>query len=100
MCYIQWEPDEYLNTDGSFNAAGYAFEWNDGANFPNAPPTGREGVGRLHNKNGGEILAIDAHVQFITEKDFQTQSNIPNGRGPGPGGRTLLWWSTYSPDGH
>jgi len=102
LCYLQWEPDEYLNQDGSFNNTGNAFEWNDGANYPNAPPNGVEGVGRLHNKSGGEILAVDSHVQFITEKEFANQSNIPAGQGPGPGGRTLLWWSFIkgSTDGH
>jgi prepilin-type N-terminal cleavage/methylation domain-containing protein len=101
LCYIQWEPDEYLNQDGSFNSQGNSFEWNDGSNYPTAPTSGVEGVGRLHNKSGGEILAVDSHVQFIAEKQFASDSNIPAGRGPGPGGRTYLWWALgSSANGH
>ncbi len=93
LCYVMWEPDEYLTASGGFNSLGNAFEWNDGSNFPSAPPSGVEGVGRLHNKSGGIILALDGHVQFITEKTFAADSNTPPGKGPGPGGRTLLWWA-------
>jgi prepilin-type N-terminal cleavage/methylation domain-containing protein len=86
ICYLLWEPDE--NTLGSGNPG--AFEYNDGANFPDAAPHGGEGIGRLHGKNGGNIMAFDGHVDYINTNTF---SRISNNRGPGPGGKGLLWWA-------
>ncbi len=92
MCYLFWEPDDH-------NSVG-AFEFNDGANFPTAPPEGQEGIGLLHNKTGGNIMRLDGGVEFISSTNFAKDSNIPSGAGPGPGGKTHLWWSTFQPDGH
>lgn len=96
-----WEPDEYLISSGYPNGEG-AEAYNDGSSFPTAPPLGSDGLGRLHNKAGGEILALDGHVQFVLETTFAADSNTPRGKGPGPGGRTYLWWAITgnSPDGH
>lgn len=101
MCYLLWEPDEHLISrnypEGELN-----FEWNDGSNFPSAPPYGSEGIGRLHGKNGGNILALDGHVDYINTNTF---NKISNNRGGGPGGKGLLWWvpsiidGGYSEDG-
>ncbi len=91
-CYLLWEPNE--NNLGPGNPG--AFEYNDAANFPNAS----EGVGLLHNPRGGNILAVAGNSQFITKLQFQGDSNIPAGTGPGPGGRTYLWWSPFSPPGN
>jgi prepilin-type processing-associated H-X9-DG protein len=96
MCYLLWEPDE--NCLGPGNPG--AFEFNDGSNYPSAPPSGGEGIGPLHSKNGGNILAMDGHVQYILTKQFTADSNTPLGQGPGPGGKTYLWWSPSSSDGH
>jgi prepilin-type N-terminal cleavage/methylation domain-containing protein/prepilin-type processing-associated H-X9-DG protein len=95
-CYFQWEPDE--NTLGPGNPG--AFEFNDAGNFPSAPPVGGEGIGRLHSKKGGNLLAVDGHVQFMLATTFAKDSNIPAGKGPGPGGKTGLWWSPFSSNGH
>jgi prepilin-type N-terminal cleavage/methylation domain-containing protein/prepilin-type processing-associated H-X9-DG protein len=95
-CFMTWEPDE--NCLGPGNPG--AFEYNDAANFPSAPPSGGEGIGRLHSRKGGNILAVDGHVQFLLATTFQKDSNIPAGRGPGPGGKTDLWWSPFSSNGH
>jgi prepilin-type N-terminal cleavage/methylation domain-containing protein len=94
MCYLLWEPDE--NVLGPGNPG--AFEYNDAANFPQA--SNGEGIGRLHSKKGGAILALAGHVIFITTKTFYNDSNTAAGKGPGPGGKTYLWWSPYKPDGH
>jgi prepilin-type N-terminal cleavage/methylation domain-containing protein len=88
-CYLMWEPDE--NPPGS--GAG---EYNDGANRPDAT----EGVGALHSKRGGNILALAGNTIFITFSDFLGDSSILSGQGPGPGGKTYLWWSPFSSDGH
>lgn len=96
MCYLLWEPDENCLAPGNPGA----FEFNDGANFPSAPPSGGEGIGRLHSKNGGNILAMDGHVQYLLVRQFNADSNTPLGKGPGPGGKTLLWWNPATADGH
>lgn len=99
-CYILWEPDENA---GGIGVPG-AFEFNDGANYPSVPTSctnpGNEGIGRLHSKNGGNALAMDAHVQFLLVTEFTQDSATPCGRGPGPGGKTYLWWSPLSSNGH
>jgi prepilin-type N-terminal cleavage/methylation domain-containing protein len=95
-CYIFWEPDE--NCLGPDDPG--PFEFNDGANFPTAPPNGGEGVGPLHTKNGGNITRLDGSSVFVTTNAFRTDSNTPLGKGSGPGGKTLLWWSPFSGDGH
>jgi prepilin-type N-terminal cleavage/methylation domain-containing protein/prepilin-type processing-associated H-X9-DG protein len=88
MCYLLWEPDEHLGTPSEPQGEG-AFEWNDAANSPDAPPRGNEGIGRLHGKNGGNILALDGHVDYINTNTF---NKLSLNAGPGPGGKGLLWW--------
>jgi prepilin-type N-terminal cleavage/methylation domain-containing protein/prepilin-type processing-associated H-X9-DG protein len=95
-CYLLWEPDE--NTLGLGNPG--AEEFNDGANFPDAPgpsvdglPTGGEGIGPLHSNDGGNILALDGHVDYMVTNQFK---QISNNLGGGPGGKGLLWWSPYT----
>ncbi len=92
MCYVLWEPDE--NNLGPGNPG--AFEFNDAANFPNDS----EGIGRLHSKKGGEILAVGSHVEWCTREQFRADSRTISGRGPGPGGKTYLWWNPLTSDGH
>lgn len=84
MCYLLWEPDE--NAAGPGNPG--AFEYNDAANFPN---TG-EGIGLLHGKKGGAILAVSGSVEFIMREKFKEESS--------KAGRGLLWWSPHSANGH
>jgi hypothetical protein len=96
LCYLLWEPDEYLPCS-SFPMGELNFEWNDAANNPDVPPGGSEGIGRLHGKDGGNILALDGHVDYITTNVFNRLSL--NG-GPGPGGKGLLYWNPNSSDGH
>lgn len=91
MCYVMWEPDENY---GGFGVPG-AFDFNDASNFPDH----NEGVGRLHSKRGGQIVAIGGHVQFITKEKFYYEGTTTRGRGEGPGGKNLLWWSIWKPDG-
>jgi prepilin-type N-terminal cleavage/methylation domain-containing protein/prepilin-type processing-associated H-X9-DG protein len=93
MCYLLWEPDEYV-ISSQFPSGEGAQEWNDGASYPDAPPYGTEGIGQFHNKSGGNILALDGHVDFLTATQFAQLANIPYASG-----RTLLWWSTVDPNG-
>jgi prepilin-type N-terminal cleavage/methylation domain-containing protein len=93
MCYLLWEPDEYMQQNGQDGAAGEGYqEWNDSSNDPDSPPNGTEGIGKLHNKDGGNIVALDGHVDFLTQKQFELQSDVRTGR-------TLLWWATTDPNG-
>ena len=94
LCYLVWEPDE--NALGPGNPGG--FEYNDGANFPRQ--SNGEGIGKLHSNKGGNILALDGHVQFWSSIDFAKDSNATVATAPGPRGKTFLWWSPYSNDGH
>jgi prepilin-type N-terminal cleavage/methylation domain-containing protein len=89
MCYLLWEPDE--NALGKGNPG--AFEWNDGANYPDTS----EGIGLMHSPHGGNALALDAHVDFVTVAQFKLMST--KGAGPGPGGKTLLWWDNANSQG-
>jgi len=93
LCYVMWEPNE--NTLGPFNPG--SFEFNDGANFPTAPPQGGEGIGRLHGKNGGNILALDGHVDYMNTNTF---NQLSNKSGPdGNNSKGLLWWDPAYADG-
>jgi prepilin-type N-terminal cleavage/methylation domain-containing protein/prepilin-type processing-associated H-X9-DG protein len=95
MCYLLWEPDEHLGTP-SEPQGELGFEWNDAGNFPDVPPNGNEGIGRLHGKDGGNILALDGHVDYIVTNVF---NRLSLNHGGGPGGKGLLWWDPNSADG-
>jgi prepilin-type N-terminal cleavage/methylation domain-containing protein len=100
-CYLMWEPDEFLpDVPGGAPNGALAFEWNDGSNFPSTPgdnPPGSEGIGRLHTKSGGNILAMDGRVDYMVTNTFDKYSLY---EGPGVGGRWFLWWSPWGPNGH
>jgi hypothetical protein len=92
MCWLLWEPDEQMYNTA---AAGYkpAFEFNDGANYPNAV----EGISVLHSKNGGNAVCMCGTVQFVLKTQFRVESN---GSGTiGPAGQTLCWWAPDQPLG-
>jgi prepilin-type N-terminal cleavage/methylation domain-containing protein/prepilin-type processing-associated H-X9-DG protein len=91
MCYLLWEPNE--NTLGPGNPG--PGEFNDGGNYPTAPPNGEEGIGPLHD-NGGNILALDGHVDFIGTNIF---TKLSINLGGGPGERGLLWWAADPANG-
>ncbi len=85
MCYLIWEPNE--NGGGMGNPG--AGEYNDAANYPTSPvssPSGYEGIGLFHSKHGGNALALDGHVDFLTTVLFNQYSagNV----------KTFLWWSS------
>jgi prepilin-type N-terminal cleavage/methylation domain-containing protein len=88
LCYILWEPDE------SQNPSAPSHEYNDGSNFPNPP----EGIGTLHSTHGGNAMALDGHVDFVTISKFKQMATV--GSGPGPGGKTYLYYSILSAAGN
>lgn len=88
-----WEPDENALGPGDPGA----FECNDGANYPRV--SNGEGIGLLHSKKGGAIVALAGHVIFIARTQFDADSLSAAGVGPGPGGKTFLWWAPLVADG-
>ena len=88
MCYLLWEPDELLK-------ATPASEYNDGSNDPT---TTGESIGLLHSKHGGNALAFDGHVDFVTTEQFTQMIQL--GQGPGPGGKSYLLWDKVNANGH
>lgn len=101
-CYLMWEPDENAVVNGTSLGAK---EFYDGSNYPDNKNNG-EGIGKLHsvsrgaNSIGGNIMSLDGHVERMTTAQFSADSNTPQGTGPGPGGRTLLWWNPYETAQH
>ncbi len=96
-CYLIWEPNE--NTKG-LGTPGSG-EYNDGSNYPSSPASlnqsqggGAEGIGTLHSPHGGNALALDGHVDFVTVKAFDGMSTQDTG--PGPNGKTYLWWDNIN----
>jgi len=94
-CWLIWEPDINANGPGMPGE----FDYNDGANYPNKV----EGIGRLHDKKGGMILAIDGHCAFMTTNEWRVESVGNNKWGGGPSQpsshRNLLYWSSCAQDG-
>jgi prepilin-type N-terminal cleavage/methylation domain-containing protein len=84
MCYLLWEPNENAGGTGIPGAT----EYNDGANYPNSS----EGIGLLHSTHGGNAVALDDHVDFVTISQFQYYSAGTV--------KTYLWWSPFSTTGH
>jgi len=87
---LLWEPDENAVSQGNPGA----FEYNDGANFPNTT----EGIGRLHSANSGNMLCVGGNAEFVMVQTFKKQSIV--GSGPGPGGKTLAWWFPGASNGN
>ena len=93
-CYLFWEP----GIPGSSALDLHAY--NDGANYPYAAGW-TEGMAAVHDKLGGNLGRLDGSVVFVTLVAYNADAEFtPAGHGPGPGGRTLTWWSTFSDDGH
>lgn len=88
-CILFWEP--YIPGDSAVAMHAY----NDGANYPYYPAY-QEGLGTLHDKRGGFVPRLDGSVKFMKQVDFNSDAETVPGQGPGPGGKTYTWWSTFS----
>jgi prepilin-type N-terminal cleavage/methylation domain-containing protein len=84
MCWLMWEPDD--NALGAGNPG--AGNFNDGSNDPSEGG----GLGKLHSKKGGNVMALAGNVAFLTSKTYQGEL-LGNTKG-------LLWWSPFSANGH
>jgi prepilin-type N-terminal cleavage/methylation domain-containing protein len=87
-CYLMWEPDETMVGPGRGAPLG-AHAFNDGASYPDD----HEGLGRLHGRKGGQVLAVGGHVVFLSYEEWREQSTELRGR------KNLLWWSPFSANG-
>jgi hypothetical protein len=65
-----WEPDVYET--GTLDESVYNDAANDPRNSQNKSP--EEGIGRLHSKKGGAILALGGQTSFITSNAFKVIS--------------------------
>ncbi len=83
-CWLLWEPDDNALGPGNPGADNF----NDGSN----DPAEAGGLGKLHSKTGGNILALAGNVSFLTSKQYQGDL-LGKTRG-------LLWWSPFSANGH
>jgi hypothetical protein len=93
QCILFWEPYVAGNTIQALDA------YNDGANYPYFSGYD-EGLGTLHYKTGGYTPRLDGSVGFMKLADYNADAQSPAGQGPGPGGKTYTWWSTFSSNGH
>jgi len=92
-CYLIWEPNENSVSLGNPGSG----EYNDGSNYPSTPQSnphpGEEGIGTLHSIHGGNALALDGHVDFVTIQQFNNYSiQLANSR-------TYLWWNPLTANG-
>jgi prepilin-type N-terminal cleavage/methylation domain-containing protein len=65
IAYAMWEPDE-ANYYKFFPGQSC---YNDASSYPSQG----EGLGRLHGKKGGSMLAFDAHVDSLTYERFDQE---------------------------
>jgi len=94
LCILFWEP--YAPGDSTMDLNAF----NDGANYPWFSGYPSEGLAELHYKEGANVGRLDGSVTFMTETNFTDDAMSRPGSGPGPGGKTYLWWSAYSSNGH
>jgi prepilin-type N-terminal cleavage/methylation domain-containing protein len=92
-CYLMWEPYVVWGLVNGNNSE--TAEFNDASSFPGMVPGGggeNEGIGTLHSGRGGDILAIDGHVEYITTNQFNKESTQTSD--------SFLWWAPQSANGH
>ncbi len=81
---IMWEPDEAT-----------PFWFNDTSSFPG------EGFTRRHS-NGGHVLSLDGHVEYMKRREYFRLSGFSGGSNPDPGIANLpnrIWNNPASQDG-
>ena len=64
--FMMWEPDDANVTLG--------YGYNDGSSYPDPAIDG--GLGRRHGKQGGIVLAVDAHVEYIKYETWLKESQL------------------------
>lgn len=71
VAYMMWEPDEpnYYKFYPGLSC------YNDASSYPSQG----EGLGRLHGKKGGSMLAFDAHVDLMTYEKYNKERLLKPG---------------------
>jgi prepilin-type N-terminal cleavage/methylation domain-containing protein len=64
--FMMWEPDSAHPTPG--------YGYNDGSSYPDPDVDGA--LGRRHGKQGGIVLAVDSHVEFIKYDVWKREAKI------------------------
>jgi prepilin-type N-terminal cleavage/methylation domain-containing protein len=64
--FMMWEPDDQNKILG--------YGYNDGSSYPDPAVDG--GLGRRHGKQGGIVLAVDSHVEFIKYDAWKRESEL------------------------
>ena len=100
-CWLFWEPDAAAPFRGRKPAPPWRSIMTAQISRARLCPLLRaaEGIGKLHDKAGGNVGRIDGGSMFVTSNKFNLESKGPPGTAP-DGYRTLLWWSTYYYNGH
>jgi prepilin-type N-terminal cleavage/methylation domain-containing protein len=65
--FMMWEPDDKNTTLG--------YGYNDGSSYPDPAIDG--GLGRRHGKQGGIVLAVDSHVEYVKYDAWKRESELP-----------------------
>jgi prepilin-type N-terminal cleavage/methylation domain-containing protein len=47
----------------------------------------------------GMAVTLMGNAQFVSVVEFDQDGGSAPGTGPGPGGKSFLWWSTFSNNG-
>ena len=81
LVWVMWEPLE----DPAHPDTGV---FNDGSSNPYDITSGSDsqGLGLLHNKKGGNVLAVGGNVSFMTVQRFLSETNFTHGT------NNLLFW--------
>lgn len=64
--FMMWEPDSAHPTPG--------YGYNDGSSYPDPAVDGA--LGRRHGKQGGIVLAVDGHVEFIKYEVWRREAQL------------------------
>jgi prepilin-type N-terminal cleavage/methylation domain-containing protein/prepilin-type processing-associated H-X9-DG protein len=90
-CYLLWEPYVSWGVVSGSTDNSEDDEFGDASSYPSGNGGEHEGIGTLHSGRGGNILAIDGHVEFITTNQFNNEAAQTSD--------SFLWWA-QSPNGH
>jgi type II secretory pathway pseudopilin PulG len=73
--FIMWEPDQGKGDVTVSGVYGPQWTYNDGASFPD--PAIDAGLGKRHSKDGGIVLCIEGHVEFVRFTAWKAESKLP-----------------------
>jgi prepilin-type N-terminal cleavage/methylation domain-containing protein len=81
-CFLLYQADESSGTP----PIG-AFAYGDAASYPDKS----EGFGKLHTRNGADLVTVGGSVRFVTAQKLTAESSSS--------GKSLAWWSPFTTGG-